>query len=276
MGKRILILTALMMLLAGAKADTITLFYEEPCLTCDDGSLLSEIITQLEGLYDPYKAQILGINAFSHREALEDAAHRAGVKVSSLALPAVFFPDGTVIAGAEDIALNLRSAYISYTGAENAGGQAPLPSSVKTHAPEGDCATAGLNASGESGFLWYLCAPNCESCHSVRPMIDEAAARGVAPRQVNCVTDSETAQKLFRLYAVPEDRRFAPCVLVGDRAFTGLEEISASLEDALARGLAESTKELPSRNLALPLGGAATILFIGVILIMRRFAKHGR
>ena len=254
----------LLLTMGSARADIIRLFYEEPCLSCDDGSVLSDAVALLEGLYAPEKARLEGVNAFSRREELKSAAEALGLRLSSLELPAVFFPDGTVLAGEEALTQRFREQYAAFIGAEEVG---ESPDAARFAAPADSrdtaCATDLSAKAGPGGFMWFLCTPNCESCRVVAPLIEKMETAGVTVRYVNCATDADAAQRLFALYGVPKERRCAPCVLIGEVYLAGQEAIVASLDDTVSRGDARATRELArSRG---PLWTAFTALALAVV-----------
>ena len=262
----------LLLTMGSARAEIIRLFYEEPCLSCDDGSVLSGAVALLEGLYAPEKARLEGVNAFSRREELKSAAEALGLRLSSLELPAVFFPDGTVIAGEEALTQSLREQYAAFTGAEEVGESPEAARSAASAASRDTACDTDLSAkAGPAGFMWFLCTPNCESCRAVAPLIEKMEAAGVTVRYVNCATDADAAQRLFTLYGVPEERRFAPCALIGEVYLAGQEAIAAGLEDAVSRGDARATRELArSRVLLWTASAALALTAVGLILFTVR------
>lgn len=262
-----------------AYEDRIVLFYEEPCLTCDDGGVRSDVLSLLNGLYDPGALPLQAVNSFGRFDELEQAAKNAGVSVRKLEFPAAFLPDGRVIAGWQALKTELRTAYAGLTGAEAEPDVQPEPTADRSSGGEqnaAECRTGAAVRSAPGGVIWYLCTPNCESCRDAKPHVDAAQAQGIHVNTVNCAENAEYAARLFELFDVPAERRYAPAVLIGQRYLIGREEISAELNSALAAGEALATR-IPEEAripwMAMACAASAMLLALAGILVKKRAAK---
>ncbi len=148
--------------------------------------------------------------------------------------------------------------------------------------------------------IYFLTATACESCMSVRTLIetlpavvpvwtdDNLISSAVEVREVSINADPEKARALFERYQVPDDKRYAPSVFMGETYFTGKDQLERELLSAIKAGAALGTPVLETAALddtsATLLGAIAAglaagfnpcalsmlLLFLGMLLSLRK------
>ncbi len=108
-------------------------------------------------------------------------------------------------------------------------------------------------AEGTRSLIYYLFLPACNSCASAHAVIDrlpgsvtvikdgESFKSVLAVKAIDMSKEPRTAELLFERYHVPQDKRYAPIVFLGDSYMAGAETIGADLKNAVAQGMALGT-----------------------------------
>lgn len=205
----------------GGRAEKILYFFSNYCSSCHPEK-------EFRQNYREWTGQELAEEAYTYFNVLEpdgrtsyEAVRREyGLEKDSLPLLIV---DGTVFQGSYAIEVGLPAYAVESSGEKQS-------------------------------VLYYLFISACESCAEVQSMLDAlpdtvtvtrgkySFASDVTVIPVNIGLEMGLAQALFDAYGIPEDRRTAPLILAGDRAYRGIEEIRLLLNAQLERGQAIGTK----------------------------------
>jgi hypothetical protein len=158
----------------------------------------------------------------------------------------------------------------------------------------------GLVMPDNRSVIYFLTATACESCMAVRTLIEslpsvvpvwnkgELISSDVEVREISISAEPEKARSLFERYQVPDDKRYAPAVFMGETYYIGKEQVENEMLSALKAGAALGTPELetaaPDETSVTLLGAIAAglaagfnpcalsmlLLFLGMLLSLRK------
>ena len=102
-------------------------------------------------------------------------------------------------------------------------------------------------------LIYYLFLPACNSCANAHAVIDQLPASvvvitngdsfesAIAVKSIDMSKKPGMAELFFERYQVPQDKRYAPIVFLGDVYMAGDEAIETDLKNAIAQGMALGT-----------------------------------
>lgn len=221
-------------------------FYENYCDSCDPAA---DFVEEYRALTGESMAQYQYFSHNAVKEAgkakLGEAIERYGLSADTVRLPMVII-DGKAYMGATEI-------------------QTDLPEYALSRAETTD------------STVYYLYVTACESCQRAKQVLDALPERvdvkmGDYEFQselrlipVDIGAETGLAYALFEEFGVPEEKRLAPIILIGDRYYQGAESIERFLSYALGRGYGLQTPVIEGEAAlpALEWGGTALAGLIG-------------
>ncbi len=108
-------------------------------------------------------------------------------------------------------------------------------------------------AGDTSSLIYYLFLPACNSCANAHTVIDklpgsvtvtpngESFESVLTVKAIDMSKEPGMAELLFERYHVPQDKRYAPIVFLGDDYMAGAKTIEADLKNAVVQGMALGT-----------------------------------
>ena len=253
---------------AMAEAEEIQYFFLNPCESCSPEADFARDFKRLTGQTLP-EGGVRYYNVFRDADRAVYDRLTAGLSEAERALPLLVL-DGRLYAG-------------------------------KTAVSQGLQARFGVNPVDTRSVVYFLTATACESCVRAREVIDrhpaimpvavdgETVASEVVVEEINVNAQTELALALLKLYAVPDEARVTPMVLMGETCLSGEAAIAERFLPLLRSGAALGSPvpqeaDTPSGD-AITLGGAALagvtagfnpcalsmlLLFLGTLLSMKR------
>ncbi len=250
-----------------AERETVQYFYHNACESCNPQEAFAEEFHRLTGKkLSDYDVSYYNVYSDAGFAAYEQAVR--DLNEDERKLPLLIMGE-TVYSGDTAISLGLESRF----------------GSVKQD---------------NRSVIYFLTATACESCMAARTLIEslptvvpvwtgnELISSDVEVREISISAEPEKASALFERYQVPDDKRYAPSVFMGETYFTGKEQLERELLSALKAGAALKTPALktaaPEETSVTLLGAIAAglaagfkpcalsmlLLFLGMLLSLRK------
>jgi len=220
-------------------------YYMNVCDACNPADEFRETFHVLTGEYtDDYRYVHYNTYKADGKAKLLDAIERYGLDADAVRLPLVIV-DGVAYMGETQIQSDLPRYTIS-------------------------------RAESTRSLIYYLYVTACESCEKARRIIEElpetadvkigsyAFQSELRVEKVDIGANTGLAFALFDAFNVPEEKRLAPIVFIGDRYYQGVESIGRFLNFAIARGAGLRTPII-AEEAPLPAIGWGFTAFAGLI-----------
>jgi len=192
-------------------------YYINVCDACNPADDFRETFHELTGeSTDDYRYVHYNTYKAEGKVMLRDAIERYGLEADAVRLPLVI-ADGVAYMGETQI----RSDLPRYT----------VSRAETTHS-----------------LIYYLYVTACESCGKARRILEElpdiadvkignyAFQSELRIEKIDIGANTGLAYALFDAFNVPEEKRLAPIVFIGDRYYQGVESIERFLNFSIARG----------------------------------------